>query len=99
MTIVDDWKGLIVGRVDVSPEGLALRAVLGPSIGGTSGPFPATLTDDNRWYMKPLNNYQQPIVCVNEYIVGKLGRTIGAPVCECGHTPASARWAALRAPA
>jgi hypothetical protein len=82
VSIEDDWKGLVGGRFDASPEGLTMIAPLQPSEGGSSGSFAARLSDGLRWYVKPLNNYQAEIVCVNEYVLGSLGRLIGAPVCE-----------------
>jgi hypothetical protein len=60
---------------------LRLVAPLNQHQGGGSGAFPARASDDERWWIKPLNNTQQtPMVAINEYVIGKVGALIAAPV-------------------
>lgn len=78
-----DWLTRIAGRIDPGDSGLQLEMPLGPSNTGGSGSFQARCSDGRRWWVKPLNNCQgSPRVVVNEFIVGRLGLLIGAPVCE-----------------
>lgn len=51
-------------------------------IGGFSGSFLVAADDGLRYWCKALNNRQSPRVPVTEQIVARLGRLIGAPVCE-----------------
>jgi hypothetical protein len=61
---------------------LRLIAPLNQAGGGGSGAFPALASDGGRWWIKPLNNIQQsPMVPINEYVVGRIGMLITAPVC------------------
>ncbi|MCD5351493.1 HipA family kinase [Kineosporia mesophila] len=47
-----------------------------------SGAFRGLTNDNQRWWIKPLNNTQDPRVTVTELIVSRAARLIGAPVCE-----------------
>jgi hypothetical protein len=49
---------------------------------GGSGSFLVAADDQNRYWCKPVNNLQSPRVPITEQIVARLGRLIGAPVCE-----------------
>jgi hypothetical protein len=53
------------------------------STAGGSGSFMVLGEDQVRYWCKPVNNFQSPRLPVTEQIVGRLGRLIGAPVCEC----------------
>jgi hypothetical protein len=91
----EDWRGRLSGRADPG-EPLRLVAPLDQSKEGSAGSFPARASDGRRWRVKPLNNFQSPRVCVNEYVVGRLGNAIAAAVCEMGImevTAAHAGWA------
>lgn len=75
------WTGSLRGSRSNDVE-LRLEAVLGESEGGGSGSFPASASDQARWYVKPQNNGQGPKVIVTEYLVSAAGELVGAPVCE-----------------
>ena len=68
------------------PEGtdlVRLTMPLGQSTQGSSGSFLGRCSDGQRRWIKPLNNCQNtPMVTINEYIVGRLGALIHAPVCQ-----------------
>lgn len=49
---------------------------------GGSGSFLVRADDGERYWCKTLNNQQHPRVPINEQIVARLGRLIGAAVCE-----------------
>ena len=55
---------------------------MAPSTTGGSGTFLARASDGGRWWVKPQNSPQGPRVTVTEFIAGKLGAMIDAPVCE-----------------
>ena len=55
---------------------------LQPSSSGGSGVFQAADSNNDKWWVKPLNNRQGERVTVTESIVGAVGRLIDAPVCE-----------------
>lgn len=94
MVSIKDWKGQIKARKEVvAPVTITLPLQQGAH--GGSGAFLAKGSDGRRWWVKPINNGQGPRVLVAEYIVGKLGQLIGAPVCETSVVeipPALAGW-------
>jgi len=55
---------------------------LGQSPAGGSWSFLALAGDGRRYWCKTVNNGQHPRVPVNEQIIGRLGRLIGAATCE-----------------
>jgi hypothetical protein len=59
-----------------------VRTPLQPSTRGGSGTFLAECTDGGQWWIKPSNHLQGGKVLVTEFLVGRLGALIGAPVCE-----------------
>jgi hypothetical protein len=73
-----------VARVDPVAEeaGVSATAPLGKSASGSSGSFQVLADDEQRYWCKVINNPQGPRVLANEQIVGRLGKLIGAPVCE-----------------
>ncbi len=54
----------------------------GTTGGDGSQPEKAVDTEGNDWCVKPLTNPQGPCVTVKEYVVARVGRLIGAPVCD-----------------
>lgn len=50
---------------------------------GGAGSFMVLGEDQRRYWCKPLNNFQGERIPVTEQIVGRLGRLIEAPVCDC----------------
>ena len=54
---------------------------LRPSNAGGSGAFLALTQDNERYWVKTLNNLQDQRVVITEQIVGRAGALIGAPVC------------------
>ena len=82
MTTSDDWLTQVTGRVDPGSDCLQLVMPLAQGTKGGSGSFPARCSDGQRWFVKPLNNCQgTPRVVINDFLVGRLGVLIGAPVC------------------
>ena len=72
------WIGALAGkRTNATTLSLVLPVKRGTS--GTSGAFLAVASDDLRYWIKPLNNLQDPRVCVTEQIVGRIGHLLGAP--------------------
>jgi hypothetical protein len=66
-----------------APKGVTARAPLKQSDRGGSGSFLVLADDGARYWCKTLNNAQRdPRIPVNEQIVGRLGVTLGAAVCE-----------------
>jgi hypothetical protein len=49
---------------------------------GGSGTFLARASDGGRWWVKPQNSPQGPKVTATEFIAGKLGAILDAPVCR-----------------
>jgi hypothetical protein len=64
------------------PVGVTAVMPLRASMVGVSGAFLVLADDDERYWCKPLNNFDHPRVPVTEQIVARLGALIGAPVCE-----------------
>jgi hypothetical protein len=78
----DAWRGRLDGRTDPDVT-LEVVMPLNQYHGSGSGVFPARASDGERWWVKPLNNIQgSPMISVDEYIVGRVGQAISAPVCE-----------------
>lgn len=76
-----DWNGLIQGtRADV-PEVTVETVLRDRAPEGGSRPALVLGSDGNQYWMKTCNNPQGPRVPVNEFVVGRLGRLLGAPVC------------------
>lgn len=83
MADLAQWLRLLAGRTDPGEDGLQLVMPLAQGTRGGSGSFQARCSDEQRWWVKPLNNCQNsPRVVINEFLVGRLGALIGAPVCE-----------------
>lgn len=59
-----------------------LQVPLQTSNTGSSGTFLAQDETAVQWWVKPLNNLQNPKVVVTDYVIGKMGSLIGAAVCE-----------------
>ena len=77
------WQGLVVGKRPTSVSGIPRLAL--PSFeksDGKSGAFAAKDTNGTRWWVKPMNNLQDPRILVAEHVVAGIGHIIGAPVCE-----------------
>jgi hypothetical protein len=53
------------------------------SVYGAAGSFMVLGEDQQRYWCKSLNNFQGERVPITEQIVGRLGKLIEAPVCEC----------------
>lgn len=78
----DDWNGLIAGSRSTTAD-RTIDALLEPNQGGGgSCPFLARDDQGDRYKVKALNNPQGERIVVTEQIVGRVGRLIGAPVCE-----------------
>lgn len=78
---IGNWNGLLAGR-GTPTELLEVEMPIQPSPRGGSGTFLAACKDGRQWWVKPPNNPQGGEVIVTEYVVGRLGRLISAPVCE-----------------
>lgn len=75
-----DWNGLVAAaRIDEAD--ISLIAPLAQSSRGGSGAFQGRGDDGNRYWLKPLNNCQGPMVPATEQIIGRVGELIGAPTC------------------
>jgi len=75
------WTGLLAGRTD-PPVTPTIVLPIAPSTAGGSGTFLAADEAGQRWWVKPLNNQQGPVVTVTESIVATAGALIGAPTCQ-----------------
>ena len=64
-------------RCDIDPQRVQDEA----AGAGGSQPQKAVSFDGRSWWVKPTTNPQGPHVPVTEYVVGRLGRLIEAPVC------------------
>jgi hypothetical protein len=74
------WTSLVSGRNNVGSP-LRLKAPLRQGGGSASRPFLGLGTDGRQWWVKaPLPNLDRALV--TEFVVGKAGALIGAPVCE-----------------
>lgn len=76
-----DWNGLLTGQRATTAE-VQLKATLQQSSAGGSGAFLGLANDGQRYWIKPLNNFQGERVPITEQIVGRAGSLIGAPTCE-----------------
>jgi hypothetical protein len=65
-----------------APAGVSAVLPIKSCIGGFSGSFLIAADDGRRYWCKALNNRQSPRVPITEQIVARLGRLVGAPVCE-----------------
>jgi len=75
-----DWTGLVRGRSDPAGE-LRVVACLQQGRATASSPFLASGSDGHQWWVKP-PQVQLKKALVTEYVVGRVGQLIGAPVCE-----------------
>ena len=77
------WRGIIQNREDNFNKSYP-KIVMAKekSVTGGSGSFLAIDSIDNQWWVKTLDNLQNPRVIVNEAIVAGVGKIIGAPVCN-----------------
>lgn len=80
MVSLDEWSGLLENERTTEPE-VVLRAPLEKHKKGGSGSFKGLGTDGNRYWIKPLNNNQDPRVIITEQIVARAGEIISAPCC------------------
>ena len=85
MPVIDRlaWNGLLGSERTTDSAGE--RTVVFPlqqSRRGGSGAFLAADSNDEQWWVKPLNNGQGERVVITEAIVGAVGKVIGAPVCD-----------------
>lgn len=77
-----DWDGCVRGRDD-SFDSLHVR-VPSPSGGTWSGPFRAVASDSRQYFVKGLDTCPpgQEASVATEHVVARVGRLIGAPMCE-----------------
>jgi hypothetical protein len=75
-----DWLNKLAGLRKNEAE-LRLTAPLNQGTRGSSGAFLGLADDNERYWIKPLNNLQGPRVPATEQIVGRAGALIGAPIC------------------
>lgn len=77
------WKGLLKSpRAAVEPRIQVVQLNFFPDR-SSAGAFNALCSDKHHRYVKSVDNPQEnPTIPLNDYLVGKLGRIIGAPVCE-----------------
>lgn len=80
MVAESEWSGLIAGRGDPSNE-LTVRACLQPGKLSASSPFLAEASDGKQWWVKP-PQADLAKALITEYVVGRAGQLIGAPVCD-----------------
>ena len=74
------WTGKSAYRAQAAPM-LSLRAILQPGGGSAAAPFLGKCSDECKWWIKPpVHGMTKALVA--EWVVGQLGRAIGAPVCE-----------------
>lgn len=76
-----DWEGLLEGKRTLTAD-LQMVAPLQQSSSGGSGAFQVRGSDNNRYWVKVLNNPQGQRVPITEQIVGRVGSLIGAPCCQ-----------------
>jgi hypothetical protein len=85
VTVVEltDWSGLVCGRTD-SFNSLTVIKPMVPAASFWSGPFRVTASDQRDYWVKSLETCPPghgPSLAI-EQIVSRVGRLIGAPVCE-----------------
>lgn len=76
------WVGKLKGRKEPNDESLTLDLPFEQGVGGGSGSFWGIASDRQRWRVKPINGAHGEMATVSEFIVGRVGATIAAPVCE-----------------
>jgi hypothetical protein len=76
------WAGKIHDRQEPATDSLTLDAPIEQGVGGSSGSFWGLGSDERRWRVKPLNGAHGEMASVNEFVVGRVGAVIRAPVCE-----------------
>jgi hypothetical protein len=75
-----DWAGKTAGRT-AQKASIALRAIIQQGGGSAASPFLGKCSDGGTWWVKPpVAGMTKALVA--EWVVGRLGRAIGAPVCE-----------------
>lgn len=83
MVELADWRGLVSGRTD-DYDAVHLVAVITPGGQSWASPFRAVADDGNDYFVKTLEScrrdWARGSIAV-EYIVGKVGKLVGAPVC------------------
>jgi len=80
MVTEGDWAGLAAGRSDPTGE-LTVTACLQQGKGSAANPFLATASDGDQWWVKaPASGLTKALV--TEYVVGRVGSLVGAPVCD-----------------
>jgi hypothetical protein len=76
------WKGLLQPRLHCEPL-VEVAAVLGFPEGSSTGAIHVQCSDGEKWFIKTLDNLQEnPTLLLNEYLVGRCGAMLGAPVCR-----------------
>ncbi len=73
--------GKLASRKEPDDKSLTLDIPLGQGVGGGSGSFWGRASDQ-RWRVKPINGAHGEMATVSEFIVGRVGASIRAPVCE-----------------
>jgi len=76
----NDWNGLVRNRLSAAE--IRLVAPLGQGGKGDSGAFIGLADDENRYWVKPLNNLQDERILITEQVVARAGSLIDAPTCE-----------------
>lgn len=74
------WNGLVRGRSDPA-DGLSVTACLQQGRATASSPFLGAGSDGHQWWVKPPQAHLGKAL-VTEYVVGRVGQLIDAPVCE-----------------
>jgi hypothetical protein len=85
LVLLSDWKGLVGGRTDSFDALMAITINAAPGPGTWSGPLRVTASDGRDYFVKTLEACPQPDdrpSLAIEQIVSRVGRLIGAPVCE-----------------
>lgn len=74
-----EWVGDVTGRAHAAVD-LHVRGILGASIPSASSPFLALASDNEQWWVKAPDPKLGKAL-VTEFVVGRCGALIGAPVC------------------
>jgi hypothetical protein len=77
------WETLIASRTDSGPS-LSIAATVSGAGGSWAGPFRVIGSDGNDWFVKSLETCPtgEEVSIAIEHIVARVGKLIGAPVCE-----------------
>lgn len=75
-----DWAGKTAPATPQPDPSLQLRAIVQPGGQSFASPFLGKCSDTRSWWIKPPDGTSRSLVA--EWVVGRLGILIGAPVCE-----------------